>query len=76
MSEATFDEDDGGFAFTDEDFERRYYSQENNSTSGAGGISGKINLQGVRSTAQARRSPNRFMRTLLRRRLAAAARVE
>jgi hypothetical protein len=75
MSEATFDQEGGGFTFTDEDFERRYYSpQQNISRSGTGGAGGGFNPHDLPNTAQTRRSPNRFMRTLLRRRLAAAAR--
>jgi hypothetical protein len=77
MSESTFDQEDGGFAFTDEDFERRYYCpKENISTSGVGAAGSGIKPRDVPSTAQTRRGPNRFMRTLLRRRLAAAARLE
>jgi hypothetical protein len=77
MSEATFDQEDGGFTFSDEDFERRYYSrQQNISASGAGGVAGGIKSYNLPTSAQARRGPNRFMRTLLRRRLAAAARLE
>jgi hypothetical protein len=74
MSEATFDQEDGGFTFTDEDFERRYYSpHENISTSGVGGAGG-LKPPNLPNTGQARRGPNKFMRTLLRRRLAVAAR--
>ena len=77
MSEATFDQEDGGCAFTDEDFERRYYSpQQTISTSAAGNAQGGPKPQDVPNTARAGRSPNKFMRTLLRRRLAAAARLE
>jgi len=72
MSESTFDQEDGGFTFTEEDFERRYYCpQENISTPGA---RGGLKPHNVPNTAPARRGPNKFMRTLLRRRLAAAAR--
>jgi hypothetical protein len=75
MSESAFDQEDGGFTFTDKDFERRYYSsQKNISTSGAGGAEGRLKAQAIHDGAQARRTPNKFMRTLLRRRLASAAR--
>jgi hypothetical protein len=74
MSQPTFDQEDGGFTFTDEDFERRYYAPEENiPTSGAGGSAGAVNSQAVPSATRVRRSPNKFMRTLLRRRLASAA---
>jgi hypothetical protein len=72
MSEPTFDQEDGGFAFTDADFERRYYgSDENLPAAGAGGA---VNQQTLPGAADVRRSPNKFMRALLRRRLASAAR--
>jgi hypothetical protein len=71
MSEPTFDQEDGGFAFTDADFERRYYAPEEDvPASGSSSSAGA----GNRHAAQVKRSPNKFMRTLLRRRLASAAR--
>jgi hypothetical protein len=74
MSEATFDQEDGGFTFSDEDFERRYYSPEGNTpSSGAGRATRAATPQAAPNTARQARSPNKFMRTLLRRRLASAA---
>ena len=63
------EEDDLGLTFSDEDFERRYSSEE---ASGSAGPS--------RPAAPATKAPvaqisrNKFMRTLLRRRLAASGR--
>jgi hypothetical protein len=75
MSEATFDREDGGFTFTDADFERRYYAPEEDiPASGSSSSAGAVNRQTVPGTTQVKRSPNKFMRTLLRRRLASAAR--
>ncbi len=76
MSEPTFDQEEGGFTLTDEDFERRYYSPEENipAASGSGASGGAVKPQGIPSAARPSGSRNRFMRTLLRRRLASSAR--
>jgi len=58
--------------FSDEDFERRYSSEE---PSGAAGPSPPPATPPKPSVAQTGRSRNRFMRTLLRRRLAASGRT-
>ena len=74
MSKPTFDQDDSGFTFTDEDFERRYYTSARNTPPPGAGIAAPA--AGPRATptaTQPARSPNKFMRTLLRRRLASAA---
>jgi len=74
MSEPTFDEEDSSFTFTDEDFERRYYTSARNTPPPGAGIAAPA--AGPRATptaTQPARSPNKFMRTLLRRRLASAA---
>jgi hypothetical protein len=66
MSEKIAAQEDSGFGFTDEDFERRY-SPEEDVHSGAG----PDNLS--RPAAPIGRSRNRFMRTLLRRRFISSA---
>jgi hypothetical protein len=74
MSEPTFDQEDSGFTFTDEDFERRYYTSARNTPPRGAGIS--VPAAGPRAAPTATRparSPNKFMRALLRRRLASAA---
>ena len=74
MSKPTFDQDDSGFTFTDEDFERRYYTSARNTPPPGAGIAAPA--AGPRATptaTQPARSPNKFTRTLLRRRLASAA---
>ena len=63
------EEEDFGLTFSDEDFERRYSSEE---ASGAAGPSAPAPKP---PTAPIGRSRNRFMRTLLRRRLAASGRT-
>ena len=69
MSEKMFDQEDGGFAFTDEDFERRYSFDENvHSGAGPGNSSRPANHGAKPSATPIGRSRNRFMRTLLRRR--------
>jgi len=60
------EEEDVGLTFSDEDFERRYSSEE---ASGAVGSSPPTAPSTKPLAAQIGRSPNRFMRTLLRRRL-------
>jgi hypothetical protein len=66
------EEEDGGLTFSDADFERRYSSEE---ASGAAGSSCPAAPETKPPTAPIGRSRNRFMRTLLRRRLAAAGRT-
>jgi hypothetical protein len=62
-------EQEAYFTFSDEDFERRYSSEEPTASS-----SGPTAQQTVPLAGQPSRSRNRFMRSLLRRRLAAAGR--
>jgi hypothetical protein len=64
-------EEDVGLTFSDEDFERRYSSE---GASAAAGPSQPIAPATKPPAAPIGRSRNRFMRTLLRRRLAAAGR--
>jgi hypothetical protein len=66
------EEEDRGLTFSDEDFERRYSCEE---ASGSAGPSSPATSAPAPLTAQIGRSRNRFMRTLLRRRLAAAGRT-
>jgi hypothetical protein len=66
------EEEDVGLTFSDADFERRYSSEE---VSGAAGSSCPAAPATKSPTAPIGRSRNRFMRTLLRRRLAAAGRT-
>jgi hypothetical protein len=74
MSEPTFDQEDSGFTFTDEDFERRYYtSARNTPPRGAGITAPAAGPRAAPTATQPARSPNKFMRALLRRRLASAA---
>jgi hypothetical protein len=63
------EEEDAGLTFSDEDFERRYSAED---ASGAVGSSPPIPPATKTATSQLGRSRNRFMRTLLRRRLAAS----
>ena len=70
MSDATFDDDEGGFIFSDEDFGRRYFPQQK--TTAAGNTSHSANQQGKPNIARIHGGGNSFMRAL-RRRLAAAA---
>jgi hypothetical protein len=65
------EEEDAGLTFSDEDFERRYSSEE---ASGAAGPSRPAAPATTPAAAPIGRSRNRFMRTLLRRRLAASGR--
>jgi len=61
------DDEDVSFTFSEEDFERRYSSEE------PGPDSSRSSGQQTKPvTGQPSRSRNRFMRTLLRRRLAAS----
>jgi hypothetical protein len=66
------EEEDLGLTFSDADFERRYSSEE---ASGAASSSRPAASATEPPSAQTGRSPNRFMRTLLRRRLAASGRT-
>jgi hypothetical protein len=66
------EEEDGGLTFSDADFERRYSSEE---ASGAAGSSRPAAPTRKPPAAQLGRSRNTFMRTLLRRRLAASGRT-
>jgi len=65
--------DDAPVTFSDEDFERRYSADSAaSSDAGSGPPSTPVRQQGQPSHTG--RSRNRFMRTLIRRRLASAAR--
>ena len=66
------EQEDAPCTFSDEDFERRYSSEE---ASGAAGASPPPAAGPQPFAAQTGRSRNRFMRTLLRRRLAASGRT-
>jgi hypothetical protein len=66
------EEEERGLTFSDEDFDRRYSSE---GISGAAGPSRPVVPATKPPAAQVGRSRNRFMRTLLRRRLAAAGRT-
>lgn len=66
------EEEDGGLNFSDEDFERRYSSEQ---VPQPPGPSDPAAPAAKPPTAPIGRSRNRFMRTLLRRRLAAAGRT-
>jgi hypothetical protein len=61
------EEENFSFTFSDEDFERRYSSEEP-----AGPSSRSASQQSESAAGLPGRSRNRFMRTLLRRRLAAS----
>jgi hypothetical protein len=65
-------EQEEALIFSDEDFERRYPCEE---ASGAAGPSPPPTAPPQPFAAQTGRSRNRFMRTLLRRRLAASGRT-
>jgi len=67
------EKDDFGLTFSDEDFERRYSSEER--PEAAVPSSGTPPAAGRAAPPAVARSPNRFMRTLLRRRLAATGRI-
>ena len=66
------EEEDVGLTFSDEDFERRYSSEE---ASVAARPSRPAAPATTPAAAPIGRSRNRFMRTLLRRRFAAAGRT-
>ena len=63
------EEEDVGSTFSDEDFDRRYSPEGASATAGA---SRPVAPATKPPAAQIGRSRNRFMRTLLRRRLAAS----
>ena len=63
------EDEDLSFTFSEEDFERRYSSEEPAPASSRPAVQ-----QGRPLPGQPSRSRNRFMRTLLRRRLAASGR--
>jgi hypothetical protein len=65
------EEEDVGLTFSDEDFDRLYSSK---GVSAAAGPSRPVDPATKPPAAQIGRSRNSFMRTLLRRRLAAAGR--
>ena len=77
MPQQMFDQEEGGFTFTDDDFERRYYSPEAEvpSAPGSGNPPRPVDQQAKTGAARPGGSRNRFMRTLLRRRLASSART-
>jgi len=70
MSDAIYDDDEGGFIFSDEDFGRRYFPEQK--TASAGNPSRSANQQGKPNIARIHGGGNSFMRAL-RRRLAVAA---
>ena len=70
MSEQMMDQEDGGFAFTDEDFERRYTPET--ASPSASGPSCPANQPAKPLATRIIRSRNKFMRTLIRRRLASS----
>ena len=70
MAEAIFDQDDRGFTFSDQDFERRYYSADTSVSSAppANNVSRSLQPPVDPGAGPGVGSRNRFMRTLLRRR--------
>jgi hypothetical protein len=66
------EEEDGGLTFSDADFERRYSCEQVSEPAGSSGPAAPTTKPPAAPIA---RSRNRFMRTLLRRRLAAAGRA-
>ena len=72
MSEETFECEEDGFTFSDEDFGRRYFPEQNlRSGSDASNSRGTGNHQAKPNPARIHGGGNSFMRAL-RRRLAAA----
>jgi hypothetical protein len=72
MSEETFEREEDGFTFSDEDFGRRYFPEQNlSSASGASNSSTAGNHQAQPNRARIHGGRNSFMRAL-RRRLAGA----
>jgi hypothetical protein len=73
MSDKTDPNKDGRLTFSDEDFERRYSPEATASpAAGAGDPTRPATAQTQPFAARIGRSRNRFMRTLIRRRLASA----
>jgi hypothetical protein len=66
--------EDDALTFSDEDFERRYSADAAASSEAGSGPSTPVGQQGQPLATHSGRSRNRFMRTLIRRRLASAAR--
>ena len=66
------EEEDFGLTFSDEDFERRYSADEESGRAASSPAQAPATKPLL---AQTGRSRNRFMRTLLRRRLAASGRT-
>jgi len=64
------EEEDVGLTFSDEDFERRYSPE---SAAPSASQAGTGSRAGPPSAAPVARSRNRFMRTLLRRRMSSSA---
>jgi len=67
------DEDDAFLAFSDEDFERRYSPDA--ASSQPGPLSNPAGQQGQPLASRIGRSRNKFMRTLIRRRLASSGSI-
>ena len=65
------EEEDVGLTFSDEDFDRRYSAEAESATAPSQPVASATKPP----AAQIGRSRNRFMRTLLRRRLAASGRT-
>jgi hypothetical protein len=73
MSEETFDYEEVGFIFSDEDFGRRYFSEQSpSSPADPKNISRRVNRQAHANIVRIHGGGNSFMRAL-RRRLAATA---
>lgn len=73
MAENMADQEGGWFTFSDEDFDRRYSTEDAAASEpGAGKSSGLAAEKGIPSAPRIGRSRNKFMRTLLRRRLASS----
>jgi hypothetical protein len=70
MPEEMFDQEGGGFTFTEQDFERRYDSREPSApkASGSGHPASPVQGRAPREADSSGRSHNKFVRTLLRRR--------
>jgi len=73
MSEETFDHEENGFTFSDEDFGRRYFSEQKPpSSADLKNLSRRANQQAYANIVRIHGGGNSFMRAL-RRRLAAPA---
>ena len=68
-------EQDVPLTFSDEDFERRYSSEETVSSTSGADPGPRPLIQQTAPAARLSRSPNKFMRTLLRRRLSASRQI-